>query len=55
MTSEVNRDQCVLAGRRLWLYNADLHKLAHHVRRWPAKVFFCGNDAVFERLHERLL
>jgi len=44
VTSEVNRDQCVpwgdvASGR----YNADLHKLAHHVRRWPAKVFFSWN------------
>jgi hypothetical protein len=44
VTSEVNRNQCVpwadvASGR----YNADLHTLARHVKRWPAKVFFSWN------------
>ena len=44
VTSEVHRNQCVpwrdvASGR----YNADLHALARHVKRWPAKVFFSWN------------
>ena len=44
VTSEVHRNQCVpwrdvASGR----YNAELHALARHVKRWPAKVFFSWN------------
>jgi hypothetical protein len=44
VSSEVRSDNCVpwrdvARGR----YNADLHHLAHHIKRWPAKVFFSWN------------
>jgi hypothetical protein len=44
VTSEVNRNNCV-SWRAVarGSYNADLHHLAHHIKRWPARVFFSWN------------
>jgi len=50
VSSEVNRHDCVpwgdvAAGR----YNAGLHALARHIKRWPAKVFFSWNHEMLNK------